>query len=131
MEKSSLKSIILKYGISFLVATGIFFLVISVREIYTVTDTQQIYRFLSDGFVVPAAVFLCLGTLIWIANFGVFTGIGYAIKHAVLMLIPLSKKKHETYADYRENKQKVTGFAFLFVIGVIFLIPGVVFAILF
>ena len=129
--KINVKQTILKYAIAFLVASGIFFLTISVCDIFNTTDKQQIYRFLSDGFAIPGVLYLCFGGLLWLSNLGTFHGIGYALKHLVSMLIPLTKKKHETYAEYRETRKTVSGFAFIFIIGGIFLTLGIVFAILF
>lgn len=131
MKENNTRAIILKYLIAFLAATGIFFLTISLRSIYTETDLKQIYRFLSDGFTVPGLVFLMLGLLVWLANLGSFNGIGYVIKHLFSMLIPLSPKKHQTYAQYLETRKKTGGYGFLFVIGGIFLLVGIIFLILF
>lgn len=131
MKINKKKTILLKYLIGFFVASAIFFLTISLRNIYIATDQQQIYRFLSDGFSIPGVLFLCFGILLWLANLGSFNGIGYAMKHLVLMLIPLSRKKHETYAQYLETRKTVSGFGFLFVIGGLFLLLGIVFLMLF
>lgn len=122
---------VIKYLVGFGLAIGIFFLTISLRDIYSQTDTNQIYRFLSDGFIVPGVMFLCIGGLVWLSNAGSLSGIGYALKHLFQMLIPVGKKKHETYADYLETRKQVSGYAFLFIIGGLFFLLGIVFVIMF
>lgn len=122
---------LLKYLIGSVVAFSIFFLTIGLRNIYTTTDTKQVFRFLSDGFFIPGILLIGLYLLIWFANLGSFDGIGYAMKHLVSMLIPFGQKKHETYSQYLESKKKVNGFGFLFIIGASFLLIGIVFMILF
>ena len=107
---------ILKYSISFLIATGIFFLVISIRNIYSTTDLQQIYRYLSDGFIIPGVLFIAVGLLIFLSNEGALRGVGYVVKRAVLMLLPFLGAKHETYAEYCANYKKANGFSFFFII---------------
>ncbi len=131
MKLSKNTGIFLKYLIAFLVATGIFFITISIRNIYTLTDKQKIIGALSDGFAIPGVLFIAFGALMWLANLGSFNGIGYVMKHLFMMLIPLSKKKHETYAQYLETRKKVNGFGFLFVIGGVFLLAGIIFMLLF
>ena len=83
---------ILKYVVGFLIAAGIFFLAIGMRNIYTETDIRQIYRFLADGFSIPGMLYLGLGFLIWFANLGTFHGIGYSLRHLFTMLLPLCGK---------------------------------------
>lgn len=118
---------LIKYGSAFLVCVGIFFGVISIRNIYAETELINIIRDLCDGFIIPGVVLIGAGALVFVANLGSFNGIGYAVKHAVLMLIPFSKKKHETYAEYVSKHKEVKGYYFLFIVGGVFLTAGIVF----
>lgn len=122
---------LIKYLIGFIVAGGIFFLAVGLRNIYIETDLKQIYRALADGFTIPGVVFICFFLILWFSNLGSFQGIGYAMKHLISMLVPVNKKKTETYAQHIENQKKVSGYGFLFVIGGLFLLLGIVFTILF
>lgn len=131
MEKNKKSAVILKYFLSFLVATTFFFLTISLRDIYSTTDQQEIYRTLSDGFAIPGVFFLCVGVLVWLSNQNAFDGIGYAVKHLFTMLIPLFPKKHETYQEFRESRNRVSGFGFLFIVGGLFLLLAIIFMLLF
>lgn len=127
----SKKAIILRYVIGTLVAIVMFFIAISIRNIYGQTELLEIYRALSDGFTVPGIIFIGFGLLFWFANLGSFDGIGYALKHLFTMLIPFNRKKQGTYAEHLENKKPIHGFGFMFIIGGVFLLTGIIFMILF
>ncbi len=128
--KNKLVINLIKYGATFLFGVALFFLVVSLRDIYSQTSTKEIIRFISDGFIVPGVILICFGALVGVANLGSFYGIGYALKHAVEMLIPFSKKKHQTYKDYVESKKPIVGYYFLYVVGTIFTLAGVIFVII-
>ena len=122
---------LIKYSIAFVLATGLFFLVVSIRNIFNITDKKQIFRFLSDGFVIPGVVFIGAGALVFVSNFGALNGIAYGLKHAVLMLLPFMKKKHQTYAEFLESRKQTPGYIFIFVVGGLFFTLGILFMILF
>ena len=92
---------------------------------------QQIYRYLSDGFIIPGVIFIAVGLLIFLSNEGALRGVGYVVKRAVLMLLPFLGAKHETYAEYCANYKKANGFSFFFIIGGLFTLAGIIFTILF
>lgn len=129
--KDSNNKIILQYVIATVVAIAFFFLVVGLRDLFNQTETKEIYRILADGFTYPGIFYICGGFLVFAANRGSFRGIGYALKRFFLMLVPFSKKKHETYADYLAKDRTVKGYLFLFIIGGVFLLAAVVFIILF
>lgn len=122
---------ILKYSISSLVAIGIFFIVISIHNIYSETEFKNIMHYLSDGFVVPGILFIGAGFIVMLSNMGAFYGIGYALKHLFVMLLPFLTKKEETYAQYLEKRKQIHGYLFLFIVGGIFFITGIVFLIIY
>ena len=122
---------ILKYSISSLVAIGIFFIVVSIHNIYSETSAKNIMHYLSDGFVVPGILFLGAGFIVMVANMGAFHGIGYALKHLFVMLLPFLTKKEETYSQYLEKRKQIHGYLFLFVVGSIFLLAGIIFLIIY
>ncbi|MGI6713604.1 MAG: DUF3899 domain-containing protein [Bacilli bacterium] len=129
--KDNNKRVILKYAIAIVVAIAFFFLIVGLRNLFKQTELKEIYRILADGFTYPGIFYIGSGFLLFAANQGSFRGIGYALKRFVLMLIPFSKKKHETYADYLAKERTIKGYLFLFIIGGVFLLVAVVFIILF
>lgn len=122
---------LIKYGSAVIFGAIIFFITISVRNIYTQTSIKEIYRYISDGFTIPGVIILCAGVLVFLSNQGAFMGVGYVVKHAVVMLIPFIKKKNESYQEYCEKKKAVKGYLFLFIVGGIYLILGIIFIILY
>ena len=86
---------------------------------------------LSDGFWVPAVLYLCLGALLRIGEGGFFDGISFALKNAIAALIPGARlKKPERYADYKERKEKNrthTRVPAFFVVGLVFLVISILF----
>ena len=122
---------ILKYSISSLVAIGIFFIVVSIHNIYSETSAKNIMHYLSDGFVVPGILFLGAGFIVMVANMGAFYGVGYALKHLFVMLLPFITKKEETYSQYLKKRKQIHGYLFLFVVGSIFLLAGIIFLIVY
>ncbi len=122
---------LIKYLSAFIVATALFFITISLRNIYQESSTIKIMHYLCDGFVVPGVVLLGSGLIVFVYNHGAFHALGYAFKHLFTMLIPLSNKKEERYSDYLSKQRKVKNYLFLFVVGGIFFLVGIVFLIIY
>lgn len=122
---------LIKYLSAFLVAVALFFITISLRNIYQESSTLKIMHYLCDGFVVPGVVLLGSGLIVFVYNHGAFHALGYAIKHLFTMLIPLSNKKEERYSDYLSRQRKVKNYLFLFIVGGIFFLVGIVFLIIY
>ena len=92
------------------------------------------YRLLSDAFMLPGFLMVAFGLLIFLANEGSFTGIGFIAQKAVGFLIPfLYKKKGETYREYVERKtaKPTQGYGFLVIYACAFLAVAAVFQVLY
>lgn len=92
------------------------------------------YRLLSDAFMLPGFLMVAVGLLIFLANEGAFTGVGFIAQKAVGLLIPfLYKQKGETYGQYVERKtgKPTKGYGFLLICGCVFLAVSAVFVVLF
>lgn len=124
---------LLKYGITTLVGGLLTWLTLDLHGFSSTMPKLQQYRLLCDAFTIPGVILVMVGFLVMIANAGNFLGLGYAVKHAVKMLIPFGNKKDERYYDYYQRKQqgKVTGYGFIFVTGVLFMAVAMVFFTLF
>ncbi len=128
------QSLMLKYGITVIVAGAIVWLVLDLHEFSRAMPLLEQYRLLCDAFTIPGIILIMLGFLVMISNAGNFLGLGYAVKHAVKMLIPFGNKKDERYYDYYQRKQeqgKAKGYGFLFVTGLLFMAVALVFFTLF
>lgn len=124
---------LLKYGITTLVGGLLTWLTLDLHGFSSTMPKLQQYRLLCDAFTIPGVILVMVGFLVMIANAGNFLGLGYAVKHAVKMLIPFGNKKDERYYDYYQRKQqgKITGYGFIFVTGVLFMAVAMVFFTLF
>ena len=131
MNKKVIISYIIKYSVATFVATGMLLLAIFTRNITNVEDNKEKIRILVDGFTIPGIIFCLLGILIWLTNQGTLTGVSYAFRHAIRMLIPGSKKREETYYEYKESRKKFTGYLFIYVVGGLFLLVGIILLIIF
>ena len=124
---------LLKYGITTLVGGLLTWLTLDLHGYSSTMPKLQQYRLLCDAFTIPGVILVMVGFLVMIANAGNFLGLGYAVKHAVKMLIPFGNKKDERYYDYYQRKQqgKITGYGFIFITGLVFMAVAIVFFTLF
>ncbi len=90
---------------------------------------KELIRFCCDALFVPGVLVTLLGLLIAVANEGAFYGVGYLMSNLGKMLIPGGRMRTETYGDYLERKsgKKTTGYGFLFIVGVIFMLLSMIF----
>ena len=71
--------------------------------------------------------------MLFVSSEGALIGIGFVLRNVILSFIPMGRKKHELYADYRERKlkeMKKSQDRCILVIGLVFLFVGVVFNII-
>ena len=134
MKDRKVLKIILKYGISFIVAAGICLAVLAARGAFSMTERVDIYRALCDGFTVSGVLFLMFGLLMWVAELGTFDGISYAVVQLFRRMKLGRYRKGQSYSEYKEEKDKRRRngwFGFMFVIGGIFTALAIIFLILF
>lgn len=131
MQNNPVLKIIIKYVIMLVIGTAMVLITFSTHDLYSTTELAKRYKIIADAFTVPGALFLLLGLLIALSNQGSLHAIGYMLKRLGLMLIPFSKKEHETYSDYVANKESVSGYSFIVYSGLVFMAVAVVFTILF
>lgn len=129
---NKVKTLLIKYGISVLICVGIG-VAYAVSENIAQQELVHVYRILSDAFTLPALLFLFSGAMVWLSNQGSLDAIGYLMLSVVRFLIPGGALKHEKYGDYvaRRREKNVTGFGFLFVVGLICLVGALVFTMLY
>ena len=126
---------LIMYAVEIGIATGLFFITLSIRDFFSADlDLITKYRYLSDAFTIPAITFIMIGFLILLAGQGAFDGVGYGIRRLGRALLPFLIKKDETYAEYlekRKARQKGLQYLSFVIVGTIFLIPAIIFIILF
>lgn len=123
----------LPYIITFAVASVLSVLVFWVRGLFTATEVQQIYRYLSDGFFISGIIISGYGLLVICSNGGTFDILGYAFVCFIgLFQRDVTKRKSRTFYQYRLAKsEKKRSFAYLLLVGIFFLVLAVVFVILY
>lgn len=129
-----LGSFLLKYGITGAVGGLMVWLTLDLHGYSRALPSLQQYRLLCDAFTIPGVILIMVGFLVMIANAGNFTGLAYAAKHAVKMLLPFGSKKQERYYDYYQRKQeqgRIKSYGFLFITGLAFMAVAMVFFTLF
>ena len=133
MNKHIIRNTILKYSISFTILTGLLFLVISTRGIFSDDlDKVTVYRYLTDGFTLPGIIFILVGLLVLLTNQGSLTSITWALKRFFKALIPFANTKPGlSYQEYKDTRTPITGYSFLFISGFIYFGIGLIFLILF
>ena len=130
MKKETVK-IIIKYAIASIIAVCFVLLNLSLRDFFKETELKEKYRMLADSFTIPGLIYVLLGLLIMLTNKGSLDALGYMVKRAVKMLVPMSKKDNMTYAEYKETKKGIHGYGFLFYIGAVVTAVCIDFTILF
>ncbi len=128
MEKEN-KDAWKKYLACFGVAIVISFLVIWIRGFFT-EDVKTNMYVLCDAFFVSGIMFLMFSGLMFASGEGAFLGIGYALKRAVRVFVPVINRKEETYAEYRERKtgkEKKKGDHCIFFTGLFFFALSLIF----
>lgn len=125
------KEILLKYAVCFGVATFITFIVIAIKGFFTDSVGVNI-QILSDAFFVSGILLTLVSGLLFARGEGAFIGIGFVLRNVAQAFIPMGRAKHEFYAKYRERKLeklKRQGDNCILVVGLIYLIIGVIFSV--
>lgn len=128
------RKLIAKYGISTALAMMIAWAVLSTHGFMFSLAISEQYRLLCDAFFVPGVLLLSAGALIFASNHGTFDGLSYASRYVARMFVPWSGKRDESFGEYvrrKEEKGKIKGYGFLFLVGGIFMAVSVLFLLLF
>lgn len=132
MEK--FKKIIIKYGISLVVGAALVLLFLDLNGFYVAETILEKYKLLADAFTIPGVVFIMVAALVWVSTTGFFDILSYALGRAFRALVPGgAARSPESYHDYKEKKAEArfSGYSFILYTGIIFLVIGIVFTVLF
>lgn len=99
------------------------------KDIFSVTDPVTVYHILCDSFFVMGVVITGLGLLIFSTNEGTFDMLVYGVSSFVDIFRRQSKKKYETFYDYRAaHQEKKVQFGFMLICGIaLLLLSGVMY----
>lgn len=131
MKKEN-KALLVKYIICFAVASLITVAVFWSKGFFGHSVAVNI-QILADGFFVSGILLTLFAGMMFISGEGALIGIGFILRSVVLTFIPMGRQKHEKYADYRDRKlrgMKKSKDHCILVIGLLFLIVGIIFNII-
>ncbi len=130
--KQENKTLLKKYGICIGVASVITFIVFWIKGFFTHSVGVNI-QILSDGFYISGMMMLFVAGMLYISGEGGLIGIGYVMKSVVQAFIPMGRRNHETYAQYRERKlgvAKTPGDHAILFVGLTFFLIGIIFTVI-
>lgn len=123
-----------QYGTACAVAGLMAWLVTRTYGLSEVQNTAERYRILCDAFTIPGVVFIMVGLLIRIMDRGLLDGLSYAMRSLYRVFLPMAARKDESFYDYvqrRRESRKGRHTAFILHVGILFMIPALVFMALF
>ena len=130
--KEGRKELLIKYAVCFGVASIITVLVFWSKNFFTDSIAANL-QVLSDGFSVSGILLLLFAGLLFVSGEGALLGVSFVMRNVFLFFIPMGRKYHETYAQYRERKigrAKASGDRCILVTGLVFLAIGIIFTVI-
>ena len=98
------------------------------KDVLAQTEPAQVWHILCDCFFAVGTVLCCAGLLIFSSNEGTFDMMVYGISSFIDLFRAKSKKKYETFYDYRNSRADVKiPFGFLLICGLLFIAVSLVF----
>ena len=131
MEKDK-KALLIRYIVCFCVACGMVLGVFALKGFFT-GNAKDNMQLLHDAFFTAGILMVLFSGMLFVAGEGAFLGIGYVLERAFKALIPLGRREHESYAQYRERKlgkKKANSGTPIFLTGLLFVVVSVVFLII-
>lgn len=124
---------ILPYLITAVLGIAITVIIICVNHIWERESAQGVMQILSDAFLIPGVIIGGVGLLVFASNGGAYDMLGYAmLMFFNLFRRDVNKRKYKDFYEYRQSKKdRKHGFAFMLIVGVVFIAVAVVFLILY
>ncbi len=111
-----------KYLITVIVGLAAVALIAWAKDVFAQAEPAKIFHILCDAFFAVGTVLCCAGLLIFSSNEGTFDMIVYGVSSFVDLFRSTSRKKYDTFYDYRESRSdKKISFGFLLICGLAFL----------
>lgn len=126
------KKVLTKYAVCFGVASAITLAVFAIKGFFTDRIETNI-GILADGFTVSGILLTLFAGMLFVSGEGAFIGIGFVLRNIAQAFIPMGRRNHEFYGQYRERKMselKKQGDHCILVVGLGFLAIGVLFTII-
>ncbi|MGN1104469.1 MAG: DUF3899 domain-containing protein [Candidatus Coproplasma sp.] len=123
----------LRYAITSLTGLLIAFLIAYFKGVFSQTEVTEVMRILCDAAFVPGVIIGAVGLLVLVSAGGVFDMLAYGVRSLfVVFLRNPAKRKYKDYYEYRQaQKGKKRSFAYLTIVGGVFILIAVIFLVLF
>ena len=124
--KPEKKSSLIKYSICFGVAAIIAFIVIWIKGFFTDSIAVNL-QILADAFFVSGMLLTLFAGMLFVSSEGALIGISFVLRNVVLAFMPMGRKKHEVYAEYRKRKlseARERHYGCVLITGLLFLTVG-------
>jgi hypothetical protein len=86
-------------------------------------------QILSDGFFVSGILMTLFAGMLFVSREGALLGIGFVIRNVIQAFVPMGRRNHELYGEYRErklNEMKKSSDHCVLLTGLIFLAVGII-----
>ncbi len=111
-----------KYLITIIAGLAAAALIAWAKDIFAQAEPAKVFHILCDAFFAVGTVITCAGLLVFSSNEGTFDMLVYGFSSFVDLFRTESKKKYDTFFDYREaHSDKKISFGFLLICGLLFL----------
>ena len=116
-----------KYLITLLVGFALVALILASKGVFSMTKPAEILHGLTDAFFVVGVVMTGGGLLVFSSNEGSFDMLVYGVSSFLDFFRKTSRKKYDTFYDYRESRaDKKYSFGFLLICGLFFVAVSLV-----
>ena len=124
---------LLRYAITSLLGLLIAFLIAYFKGVFMQTEAKEVMRILSDAAFVPGVIIEGVGLLVLVSAGGVFDMLAYGVRSLfVVFLRNPANRKYKDYYEYRQaQKGKKRSFAYLAIVGGVFILIAIIFLVLF
>lgn len=130
--KTEKRKIWIKYAVCLAVASLMTLIVFAIKGFFT-DRIETNLGILADGFTVSGLLLTLFAGMLFVSGEGAFIGIGFVLRNVVLALIPMGRRRHEVYAQYRErklSKVKKQSDHCILLVGLVFLAIGILFTVI-
>ena len=122
-----------KYIISSIICVAVAVFILFSKGFFEASAANKV-RILSDAFTIPGILMILSALLVVVSNEGAFDSLAYTGKSLKRFFVPERPgEKRINYREYVEQRRekKVTGFSFMFVVGGIFTVIGLILVVVF
>lgn len=118
-----------KYIITIIVGLVIAFIVLLIRNVFTLKTKVEILHVLSDAFFISGFLLFGFGLLVFASNEGTFDMLVFGFAKLInVFKRDMTKSKYKTFYDYRVSKQeKKQSFGFMVIVGLGLILVSLVF----